>query len=116
MNIMKMLGNLGNVSKMQSEIQAITAELANERFDGSAGGGMVKATVNGASQVVSLQIDPSLVADQDKEMIEELVIAAINEAAMKAKVESATLFQKRLAEKLDLGDMSGLLSSFLPKV
>jgi len=115
MNIMKLLGNLGNISKMQGEIQAIGAELADHRFEGTAGGGLVTATVNGASQVISLSIDPKLVADNEKEMIEELVIAAINDAAVKAKTESAQIFQQRLAEKLDLGDMSGLLSSFFPK-
>ena len=115
MNIMKLLGNLGNLSKMQGEIQAIGAELAELRFDGTAGGGLVTATVNGAAQVVSLSIDPQLVADNEREMIEELVIAAINDAAVKAKTQSAQIFQQRLSEKLDLGDMSGLLSSFFPK-
>lgn len=115
MNIMKLLGNLGNISKLQGEIQAITQELSNLDFDGSAGGDMVRATVNGASQVTELVIDPKLIEDQDRELIEELVIAAVNDASAKAKRESAEIFQRRLAEKLDLGDMSGMLSSFFPK-
>lgn len=115
MNLMKLLGNLGNLSKLQGEIQGISEELANLSFDGSAGGDMVRATVNGASQVTGLVIDPKLIEDQDRELIEELVIAAVNNAAAKAKRESAEYFQKRLAEKLDLGDMSGMLSSLLPK-
>lgn len=115
MNLMKLLGNLGNLSKLKGEVESITAELADMRFDGSAGGGMVTATVSGASQVVSLSIDPKLVADNDRELIEELVIAAVNDAASKAKVEAGQHFQKRLAETLDLGDMSGMLAGLFPK-
>jgi nucleoid-associated protein EbfC len=114
-NLMKLLGNLGNLSKLQGEMQAATAEFAKRRFDGSAGGGMVTATVNGASQLVALSIDPKLVSDNDRELIEELVMSAVNEAASKAKIETAEHLQKTLAEKLDLGDMSGLLGSFFPK-
>lgn len=115
MNLMKLMSSLGNLSKLRGEIESITAELASLRFDGSAGGGLVTCTVNGSSQVVALNIDPKLVADNERELVEELVIAAINDAAAKAKQESAQLFQQRLAEKLDLGDMSGLLSGFFPK-
>jgi DNA-binding YbaB/EbfC family protein len=115
MNLMKLLSNLGNISKLQGEMQAMTAELAQRRFEGNAGGGMVRAVVNGASQLTELSIDPKLVTDNDRELIEELVMAAVNEAAARAKTESAELIQKTLAEKLDLGDMSGLLGSFFPK-
>lgn len=115
MNIMKLLGSLGNLSKVKGEIDAITAELAELRFDGSAGGGMVTATVSGASQVTALSIDPKLVEDNDRELIEELVIAAVNDAAAKAKQEAAQVFQQRLAERLDLGEMSNVLSGFFPK-
>jgi DNA-binding YbaB/EbfC family protein len=115
MNIMKLLGNLGNLSKLKGEIDAITAELAQLRFDGSAGGGMVTATVSGGFQVVELNIDPKLVQDNDRELIEELVMAAVNDAAAKAKVQSAEIYQRKLAEKLDLGDMSGMLGGLFPK-
>ncbi len=115
MNLMKLMSSLGNLSKLQGEMQAMTAELAQRRFEGSAGGGLVTATVSGASQLVGLSIDPKLIADNDRELIEELVMAAVNEAASKAKTESAEHVQKTLAEKLDLGDMGGLLGSFFPK-
>lgn len=115
MNLMKILGNLGNLSKLQAEIPKITAELQSLEFDGSAGGDMVKVSVNGASQITELSIDPKLIEDRDRELIEELVIAAVNEATARAKRESAEIFQKRLAESMDLGDLSGMLSSLIPK-
>lgn len=115
MNLFKLLGNLGNLNKIQEEIQLITQELSQRTFDGSAGGGMVVITVTGTHQVISCTIDPKLVADNDRELIEDLVAAAINEAFNMAKRQSAEFMQKRLSEKFDLPELSGLINNFMPK-
>lgn len=76
-DMMKMMGQIkevqGKVKEAQEKLVHITAE-------GEAGAGMVKALVNGKKQVVSINIDSSLVNENDKEMIQDLTVAAINKA------------------------------------
>lgn len=76
-DMMKMMGQIkevqGKVKKAQENLVHITAE-------GEAGAGMVKAVVNGKKQVISINIDSSLVNDNDREMIQDLTVAAINKA------------------------------------
>jgi DNA-binding YbaB/EbfC family protein len=115
MNLFKMLGSLGNLAKVQQEIQAVTDELARVHYEGKAGGGMVTVTVNGAQRMVSCAIDPKLVADDDRELIEDLIVAAVNEAMAEAKRKSAEVMQKKLGERLNLPDLSELLGSIMPK-
>ena len=115
MNLFKMLGNLGNIAKMQQEIQALTAELASRQFEGKAGGGLVRVVVSGSQQLLSVSIDPKLVEDNDRELIEGLIVSAVNEAMTEAKTQSAEFMQKQLAEKFDLPDMQGLLDNFMPR-
>lgn len=115
MNMFKMLGNLGNLAKMQQEVQKITEELSKLEFEGQAGAGMVVVTVNGAQQLTSCTIDPKLIEDNDRELIEELVVSATNDAIARSKKESAEELQRRLSEKLNLPDIGGLMSGFMPK-
>lgn len=114
MSFMKMLGNLGNLSKMQQEMQAITGELALLEYQGSAGGGMVVVKASGAQQLVSCSIDPQLIKDNDKELLEDLVVAAANQALGDAKKNTADLLQKRLSERFNLPDISNLLGGMMP--
>jgi DNA-binding YbaB/EbfC family protein len=76
--------NLGNLQRMQQQLMQdmarIQAELEAATVDGSAGGGVVKATVTGKQDVVSIEIDPSAVDPADVEMLQDLVVAAVNEA------------------------------------
>ncbi|MEA3276399.1 MAG: YbaB/EbfC family nucleoid-associated protein [Pseudomonadota bacterium] len=78
-----MKGGLGNIlkqaQKMQEELQKTQEKLAQEEVTGESGGGMVKVTMNGRHEVKRIEIDPSLMAD-DKEMLEDLVAAAVNDA------------------------------------
>lgn len=115
MNMFKLLGNLGNLAKMQQEVQSITEELAELTFEGKAGAGLVAVTVNGSQQLVSCSIEPKLIEDNDRELIEELVVAAANDAINRSKKESAEQLQRKLSERLNLPDMSGLMSAFMPK-
>lgn len=78
-----MKGGLGNLmkqaQKMQEDLQKAQQELAQTEIQGQAGGGLVKAVINGRHEVRRIQIDASLM-DDDKEMLEDLVAAAINDA------------------------------------
>ena len=77
---------------------------------------MVVVKVSGAQQMISCVIDPKLVEDNDRELIEELVVAAVNEAVALSRRQSAEIMQKKLGERLNLGDLSGLLGGMMPKV
>ena len=67
--------------QMQERLQQQMAEL---RVEGNAGGGMVTVVVNGAKQVQSLKIDPEVVSKEDVEMLQDMIVAAINDAQRKA--------------------------------
>ncbi len=71
--------------KMQQQLMAAQEELASTEVEGSAGGGMVKATVTGAGDLVSLAIDPSVVDPEDVETLTDLVVAAIRDASRTAQ-------------------------------
>ena len=71
--------------KMQQQMVAAQAELAEKQVTGTAGGGLVTATVTGAGDVVSLKIDPKAVDPDDVESLEDLVVAAIRDASANAQ-------------------------------
>lgn len=71
--------------KIQQDAMRAKEELENSSFEGSAGGGMVKVTLNGKYDLESLNIDPSVVDPDDLEMLEDLIVAAFNDA--KGKVD-----------------------------
>ena len=75
---------LKQAQKMQRDLAAAQDELASTEIEGSAGGGLVTAVVTGAGQVVSIRIDPSVVNSDDVETLEDLVVAAINDATRQA--------------------------------
>jgi nucleoid-associated protein EbfC len=68
------------VQKMQQEVVRIQTELESTIVDGSAGGGVVKAQVTGKQVLVSVTIDPSAVDPSDVDMLQDLVVAAVNDA------------------------------------
>lgn len=72
------------VQQMQAQMQQRMSEL---RVEGSAGGGMVKATMNGNKELLAVAIDKEAVDPNDVEMLQDLVIAAVNEASRKADEE-----------------------------
>ena len=74
---------LKQAQKMQQEMLRMQQEQESKTFSASAGGGMVTATVNGKHELVSLQINPEAVDPEDVEMLEDLVMAAVNEASKK---------------------------------
>jgi DNA-binding YbaB/EbfC family protein len=82
---MKNLGKLmKQAQEMQSKMAKIQEELANEEFEVSSGGGMVTVKMNGQQEVVGIKIDPEVFKEDDREMLEDLIVAAVSEARRKA--------------------------------
>jgi hypothetical protein len=71
--------------QMQGRLTQMQTELEQQTVSGSAGGGMVTTTVDGRGQIRSIKIDPTVVSDGDVELLEDLVLASINEAQRKAQ-------------------------------
>ncbi|MEH6455416.1 MAG: YbaB/EbfC family nucleoid-associated protein, partial [Cocleimonas sp.] len=81
-------GMMKQAQKMQEDMQKAQAEIANMEVTGESGGGLVSVTINGAHECKGINIDSSLLADDDKEMLEDLVAAAFNDAAHKMEATS----------------------------
>ena len=90
--------------KMQQEMLRMQEEMENKTFTASAGGGMVTASVNGKHELVNLEIKPDAVDPDDVEMLQDMVIAAVNEAMRAADVDSANNMS-RLTGGLNLGGL-----------
>ena len=79
-------GNLARMAQqMQAQLARVQAELDTLLVEGSAGGGAVKAVVTGKQDLVSISIDPGVVDPDDVEMLQDLVVAAVNEAISSAR-------------------------------
>ena len=107
------LGNLGQMLKqaqqMGSRLQGLNDELKQKRATGSAGGGLVEIDVNGLAEALAVRIDPSLFAKGDREMVEDLVLAAINAAQAKARQLHAEAMQGMTAG-LDMAGFEDAIS------
>jgi DNA-binding YbaB/EbfC family protein len=76
---------LKQAQEMQSRMAKIQEELANKTVQGSAGGGMVQVTVNGQFNITAVKIEASVVNPTEKEMLEDLILAAVNDGMRKAR-------------------------------
>ena len=90
--------------KMQQEMLRMQQEQENKTFTAKAGGGVVAATVNGKHELVELTIQPEAVDPEDVEMLQDTVIAAVNEAMRMADTEAANNMS-RLTGGLNLGGL-----------
>ena len=101
-----MPGNMGNLmkqaQKMQKQMEEATKELQEKEVTSSAGGGVVEVTVSGNREVTKVKIDPEAVDPDDVEMLEDLIVAATNEALRKCEEESQASMSKIT------GSLSGL--------
>ena len=95
---------LKQAQKMQQEMLRMQAEQEAKTFTAKAGGGMVSATVNGKHELVSMEINPEAVDPDDVEMLQDMVIAAVNEA-MRAADNEAANNMSRLTGGLNLGGL-----------
>lgn len=82
------------VQQMQERIAKVQAELEQKTVTADAGGGMVKVTVNGKQQIVKIEIEPSVVNPEEKDILEDLVIAAVNKAMEQANAMAQQEMQK----------------------
>ena len=90
--------------KMQQDMIRMQEEMENKTYSAAAGGGMVTATVNGKHQVVGIEIKPEAVDPDDVEMLQDMVIAAVNEAMRAADTDAANNMS-RLTGGLNLGGL-----------
>ena len=90
--------------KMQQDMMRMQEEQETKTFSATAGGGMITAVVNGKHEITDLQINPEAVDPEDVEMLQDMVIAAVNEA-MKTADEEATKNMSRLTGGLNLGGL-----------
>lgn len=83
---MKGMGNMmKQAQKLQSQMMKLQEELADKTVESSAGGGMVTVVANGRQQIVSIKIEDEVVDPQDVEMLQDLVLAAVNDSLAKAQ-------------------------------
>ena len=116
------LGNLASLLKnapemmrhmreMQGRAEELKEQLSRVRVEGSAGGGMVRVEANGHLKVVNVSVEESLISVADREMLEDLLLAATNQALDKAR-EALTEEMTKMAGGLPLSGVSDLLSRF----
>jgi nucleoid-associated protein EbfC len=110
-----MFGNMGNIGKMmqiasqmKTKMPELQKKLAESEYSAQAGGGVVSATVTGKMQIVDVSIDPSVFADGDVEMLEDLIKAAVSAAQTKAAEEAAAAM-KELTGGMEIPGMTDML-------
>ena len=89
--------------QMQAQMAQAQEELANEKVEASAGGGMVTVTATGSGEIVAIKIDPKAIDPDDPSMLEDMVLAAVNEALR----STSSLAESRMGGML--GGLGGLL-------
>lgn len=105
---MKDFANLmRQAQRVKQELERLQEEAANQRVEGSAGGGMVTALVNGRGELLEVRIDPEVVRGEDLEMLQDLIVAAVNDALKKSR-ELFAQEMGRLAGGLGLPPIPGL--------
>jgi DNA-binding YbaB/EbfC family protein len=108
---MKGMPNMGQLMKQAQQFQAKMAKMQEEvgekTIEASAGGGMVSVVVNGKQEIVSIRIDPEVIDPDDKEMLQDLVMAAVNDGMSRAK-EMINEEMGKLTKGLNLPNVPGL--------
>lgn len=91
---MNMNNLMKQAQKMQQDMEKMQAELEEKEFSATAGGGVVKVTVNGKKQILDVEIDPEAVDPDDVEMLQDLIITACNQALQTADEETNSQMKK----------------------
>ncbi|NLM42257.1 MAG: YbaB/EbfC family nucleoid-associated protein [Firmicutes bacterium] len=91
MNMQKMMRQM---QKMQADLARVQAELEEKTVEGTAGGGVVTVVVNGHQVVQEIRIDPEAVDPEDVEMLQDLILAAVNDGLRKSRDLSASELEK----------------------
>ncbi|OGC76110.1 MAG: nucleoid-associated protein, YbaB/EbfC family [candidate division Zixibacteria bacterium RBG_16_50_21] len=77
-------GMMKQIQKMQIQMEEIQKELENKKVEGTSGGGMVNVIANGKQEILEIKIDPEVVNPNEVEMLQDLIVAAANQARQKA--------------------------------
>ncbi len=105
----ELAGLLKTFQEAQRRVEQYQQELSRIRVEGTAGAGMVRVTANGLMRVLECHIDPALLEDNDIEMLEQLLVAAVNQALDKARSESAGELAK-VAEEMQIPGLREFIS------
>lgn len=109
---------LGSLMKQAHEfggrVQEMNEKLRDLRVQGSAAGGLVVVYVNGLQEIVSCKIDPAVFVQGDAELLEELVISAVNDAIEEARTQQAESMRS-LTTNIDIGNLGETLEKLMPK-
>jgi nucleoid-associated protein EbfC len=89
---------MGKMKDAQEKIKKTQEELGTKTTSAESGGGMVKATVNGNKQLLKLDIDPDIIKKEDKQLLEDLCVAAVNLALQKIEAETKDLMQNSILQ------------------
>ncbi len=92
-----LMGMMGKMQEMQAKMGEMQEEIENAIVEGSSGGDMVTLTMSGKGELKSLSIDPSLLNPEEAEILEDLIIAALNDASAKAEAAKAEKMQELTA-------------------
>ena len=103
-----MAGMMKQAQKLQARLAKVQEELASKEVKGSSGGGMVVARANGQQQIVGIRIDPEVVDPDDVEMLEDLIMAAIQQAREKAQEMADREMQRATSGMLPPGVNLGI--------
>ena len=95
-----------NQMQMMKQAQKMQQEMEEQQYEATAGGGVITAVVSGKRELVRVTIDPEAVDPDDVEMLQDMVVAAVNEAMRKAEADSAQNMSK-LTGGLNLGGLFG---------
>ncbi len=105
-------GNMNNMVKqaqrMQQQMLDMQQSLEEKEYEAAAGGGVVKAVITGKKQLKSIEISPEAVDPEDVEMLQDLVVAAVNEALRKCE-EDVTASMSKFTGGVNLGGLSSLM-------
>lgn len=113
MSQFNMADMFGKISDMQARMKEAQERLSDVIVEAEAGGGMVKVKANGKRELISIELDRDVIDPDDKEMIEDLVVAGVNKALQKAEEEAKVKMQEVYKDIIPGGGIPGMdLSKF----
>lgn len=111
-NISNLFSLMRQAQQLGGKLQGISEELKEKRVTGTAGGGLVEVEANGLGEVLGCKVDPSLLQPSDKELVEDLVVGAVNQALTRAKALHAEAV-KDLAGGINVPGLDDTVSKLL---